>query len=141
MKMRFLMALLVAIITVGAAAQSRQQQTREFPTKEMISELKLSAEQITALKEVNTKFQSAMSGLRNQSDRTKMAETMKKARTERLAGIKKAFENQDQYVSFLEYESINPMSGMGMGGNRQGNQPQRPRNMGGDNFGGGGFDD
>lgn len=145
MKMKFMMALLVAMITVSATAQSRQRQNREFPAKEMISELKLSTEQVTALKEVDTKFQTAMRELRNQNDRTKMMEAMKAARTARLAGVKKALNNPEQYLAFLEYESINPMSGMGMGmgGNRQGNQSgQRSRNNmgGGENFGGGNFD-
>ncbi len=128
MKMRFLMALIVAMITVNAVAQNNnRQQTREYPSKDMISELKLSTDQVTALKEADTKFQTSLRSQANQSDRTKMMDAMKKARMERLADIKRTITDHDQYMSFLEYEYINPsMSGMPFG-NRQGNN-QRPRN-------------
>lgn len=136
MKIKCMLALFVAFITLSVSAQQdrSQRQRRTFPSNELIIQLKLTDGQVSALKENEKKFETAMQELRKKNnDRTKMAEAMKKVRTERLEAAKKELDAA-QYVSFLEYESINSMSGM-MGGQRQPNQGgQRARN---NNFGGG----
>lgn len=143
MKTKLMMVLLMTVFTLGATAQNRQQrEKKEFPSKELITQLSLNDEQVTALKENETKYETALKELRNnRNDREKMLKNLKAIRTERLAGIKKIL-NAEQYVSYLEYEVINPAGGMMMGsrnGNQNGQRPPRNNFGGNDNFGGGDF--
>jgi len=73
--------------------------------------------------------------MQNRDDREKAQQIIKLARTTRLVGIKTILKDKTQYVTYLEYEILNPSfgGGMGMGGTRP-----RSNNNGGDNFSGGG---
>ncbi|MBP8777723.1 MAG: hypothetical protein KBH23_07040 [Bacteroidaceae bacterium] len=137
MKTKILLTLLCAVMAFGANAQeSEQRQKQEYPAKELIASAKLSDEQVAALKANEATYQkSIVDAMKDREDRAKMQEAIKLARTTRLLGIRSIIKDDVQYVTYLEYEILNPSIGGGM---RMNSGRQRSNNNGGGNNGGGG---
>lgn len=131
MKLKFILSMLAMTVALGSTAQNRERAQREYPSKEMIETVKLTAEQVSALKENEKIYTETMSQLRSKrDDRDKMAENLKAARALRLYGIKKILPTE-QYVNYLEYEIINPAMPSMMPGNRPRTSQRSSNNFGG----------
>jgi len=140
MKTKIFLTLLCAMMTFGASAQeSQQRQKQEYPAKELISSVKLSDEQVAALQANETTYQKELvAAMKNRGDREKVQEAIKLARSTRLLGIKSIMKDNAQYVTYLEYEILNPSMGRGirMNGTRQRNNNNRGGDFGEGDFGG-----
>jgi len=123
--------ILLAIVLMGVCSSLQAQpgggrKAPEFPSKEMIKELKLTDDQIANLKKGDAELRTQMKATWEKKDvsREEMKEAMKKMRTARNEMVKKNL-TPEQYNSYLELEKKNA---------KNGHRPQGPRPEG-DGFG------
>ncbi len=149
MKKVFLMLFLaVCCTTVSVSAQGRRGRAKaDYPSKELIAQVKLTDEQVAALKENEEAYQKALKELPTKGIERDSLQTLRRTVQEaRLEGIRKALPDVEQYVDYLEYELLHPSFPAFAPMRDQ--APRRPArrdfgmdDMPGDGFGGGGMGD
>ncbi|MGI6218764.1 MAG: hypothetical protein ACOYJE_02720 [Bacteroidaceae bacterium] len=145
MKKFFLFAFLTIFCTgLSLSAQNRRQRPeRVYPSEDLIKQAQLTDDQVSALKQNEESYQATLKELLSSKkvDRDSIQARMQTARKARLEGVKKVL-SSDQYVSYLEYEVLNPAAGGNFPARRE--APRRNNDGGdfgqrggGDGFGGG----
>jgi len=134
--MRTKLFMLLAIVLMGLSSTLQAQPGKgrkapDFPSKQMIEELKLTDDQVANLKKGDTELRTQMQATWEKKDvsREEMKEAMGKMREARNEMVKKNL-TPEQYTKYIELEKKNPRNGREPQGDRpnderpQGDAPQ-----------------
>lgn len=121
--------MMLAIVLMGVCSSMHAQsgngrRVQEFPSKQMIQELKLTDEQVANLKKGNEELRAQMEAARQNKDvsREERRATMEKMRAARNEMVKKNL-TEEQYKAYLELEKKNANNRRQMNGDPQGPRP------------------
>jgi Spy/CpxP family protein refolding chaperone len=126
--MRTKLFMILAIVLMGLSSTLQAQPGRgrkapEFPSKQMIKELKLTDDQVANLKKGDTELRTQMQATWEKKDvsREEMREAMGKMIEARNEIVKKNL-TPEQYTKYVELEKKNPRNGRGPQGGRPGGE-------------------